>query len=352
MEDKISLCRPIFFERNRVFRVYRGGKLFHDFFGDEDRDGSYPEEWVASQVKALNRDQSDPTEGLSFVEGTKVSFAELLKEHKAEMLGDTPKFDILVKLLDSAIRLPIQVHPDKAFSREHLHSEYGKTEMWLILQTRPDACIYFGFKDKIDKETFDGLVERSRVDKDAMVPYLNRISVSPGDVYLIPAKTVHAIGAGCLILEVQEPTDFTIQPEYWCGDYEFYVYEMFLGLGKEIALDCFDYERFGQAVAASAKKLPRTTAEQDGYLAEQLIGREDTPCFRVNRHTLRGGRVRLDSAPSLYIVTEGSGKIVGKEYGRALQKGDYFFLPACAAGKFEVQTGANLQLIECRAPEK
>lgn len=349
-ENHSIYSRPIFFNRNRVFRVYRGGKLFHDFFGDPPEDGNYPEEWVASQVKALNREQASETEGLSFVEGTKIPFSQIILENKKEMLGDTPKFDILVKLLDSAIRLPIQAHPDKLFSRKFFHSEYGKTEMWLILQTRPNACIYFGFKDKIEKDTFSKLVEESYTNKDAMVPYLNRIDVRSGDVYLIPAKTVHAIGAGCLILEVQEPTDFTIQPEYWCDDYQLNEYEMYLGLGKNIALDCFDYDKFGTVIADAAKKQPRILSTKDGYLYEQLIGKEDTPCFSVFRHTLSNSETVLSSAPSLFIVTEGNATLCGKEYSRRLQKGDYFFLPSCADKNFAVKTTETICLVECKAP--
>ena len=351
MKDLCELCRrPVFFERNRVFRVYRGGKLFHDFFGDDAKDGNYPEEWVASQIRALNRVQAAPTEGLSFIEGTEITFSALLEKYKAELLGDTPKFDVLVKLLDSAIRLPIQAHPDKAYSKKYLHSEYGKTEMWLILQTRPDACIYFGFKDKINKDTFSRLVEKSKTDKDAMVPYLNRIEVSPGDVYLIPAKTVHAIGAGCLLLEVQEPTDFTIQPEYWCGDYELNEFEMYLGLKKDVALDCFDYDKFGPEVAFAAKKQPRTLAQREGYTAEQLIGAEDTLCFRVFRHSLHRSAVPLVSCPSLYIVTSGYGSLTGENYARDIRKGDYFFMPAAAKGHYSVHAPGELQLVECAAP--
>ena len=350
MTQQREICaKPVFFERNRVFRIYRGGKLFHDFFGDEDRDGDHPEEWVASQVKALNRDQSDPTEGLSFVEGTRITFRDLLRGNAEQLLGDTSAFDVLVKLLDSAIRLPVQVHPDRAFSEKYLHSEYGKTEMWLVLQTRPNACIYLGFREKTDRATFERLVDRGLTEKDAMVPYLNRIAVQAGDVYLIPARTVHAIGAGCLILEVQEPTDFTIQPEYWCGDYRTNEYEMYLGLGRERALECFDYDQYGETIVRKAKKEPRETLCTEDCRSEQLIGKEDTHCFRVDRHTI-GGSLSL-RAPSLYIVTDGKGALRGEEYAREIRKVDYFFVPACAAGKYSAVADGQLKLVECRAGE-
>ena len=208
----------IFFERNRVGRVYTGGKLFHEFFGDEPVDGYMPEEWIASNVKALNKDSDIPNEGLSKIKGSDKYFDEVLRENPIELLGSKGKLRILVKGLDSSIRLPAQAHPDKEFSRKHFNSEYGKTECWTILGTRPDAKIYFGFKEGVTKEIFEQAIEQSETDMDAMERLMLSLEPKIGDVYMVPARTVHAIGSGCLILEVQEPTDFTIQPERWCGE--------------------------------------------------------------------------------------------------------------------------------------
>ena len=105
--------RPVFFNRNRVYRVYLGGKLFHDFLGDPAEDGFYPEEWVASTVHAMNANPTGPLEGISIIEGTEIPFTQLLEEHRAECLGDRADLGVLVKYLDSAIRLPMQVHPTR-----------------------------------------------------------------------------------------------------------------------------------------------------------------------------------------------------------------------------------------------
>ena len=74
----------------------------------------------------------------------------------------------MVKYLDSAIRLPAQAHPDKDFSRAHFHSEYGKTESWIVLGTRENAKIFFGFKDGVDEKAFRLAIADSEFDKDAM----------------------------------------------------------------------------------------------------------------------------------------------------------------------------------------
>jgi mannose-6-phosphate isomerase class I len=125
-----------------LFRCF----LFANLFGDEPKDGYLPEEWIASAVKALNKGSTNPKEGLSKVKNSDLFFDELLEKNPDELLGKGNKFRILVKGLDSAIRLPAQAHPHKAFSRKHFAWHYGKTECWLILATRENAKLYFGFK--------------------------------------------------------------------------------------------------------------------------------------------------------------------------------------------------------------
>ncbi|MEM1484392.1 type I phosphomannose isomerase catalytic subunit [Oscillospiraceae bacterium PP1C4] len=346
-DEKTLACQPIFFERNRVMRVYDGGKLFADFFGDEPVDSKFPEEWVASTVKALNWDSSDPNEGLSVVRGTQITLKQLIEHYPAELLGEKTSFDLLVKLLDSAIRLPIQAHPDKAFSRQYFNSDYGKTEMWVLLATRENASIYFGFKNKITRSEFEQAIEASKSDKNAMTPLLNRIAVKPGDVFLIPAKAVHAIGYGCLILEVQEPTDFTIQPEHWCGNYALSDSEMYMGLPKEIAIDCFDFSICGDGCADFARKLPKVVVKNESLQKESLVSYEDTPCFAANRYQITYGSIVLQDAPAIYIVTEGNGCIEGKDYQHDIKKGDTFFMPHAARGNFSLTSQTGLQLVEC-----
>ncbi len=336
------IAEPLFFERNRVRRVYKGGMLFSGFFGDEAVDGFAPEEWIASSVKALNKDAIHEKEGVSKVKGSNVYFDELLEKYPLDMLGSAQKMRILVKILDSAVRLPAQAHPDKAFSRKHFHSEYGKTESWIVLDTRPNANIYFGFKDGIDCESFVEAIDASKTDKCAMEQLMEHLEPQVGDVFLVPAKTVHAIGAGCLILEVQEPTDFTIQPEYWCDEYALNEQEMYIGLTKEDAIGCFSFEK-----APDAKRIPEVVVNSHGVKLERLIQNTDTDCFIINRITLDNATYNLDIHDSygVYIVTNGCGKLVGDGYSKKLKKGDYFFMPACLMGKFSV-TGC-LELVEC-----
>ncbi len=333
--------KPIFFERNRVFRVYQGGKLFADFFGDTPEDGNFPEEWVASCVTALNKESAFEKEGVSKLLGSGLHFDELLAKYPKEMLGKAGSFGILVKLLDSAIRLPVQAHPDRAFSRKYFGSPFGKAESWIVLATREGAKIYYGFREGITKEKFLRAIDESRTNPSAMAQLLCEYPVVAGDVFFIPAKTVHAIGEGCLILEVQEPTDFTISPEHFCGDYALSEQEMFLGLHRDIAMDCFDF-----SVSPKPWKTPKTIMEQAGYRYEELIGMEDTPCFCVNKISLSKGSFTLFHAPAVYVVTGGSGSLIGKGYEKKLQKGSYFFLPYCVNQQFSLESN-HMEVAEC-----
>lgn len=343
--------QPLFFERNKVYRVYTGGKLLEQFLGGNGEDDNYPEEWIASTVHAASNVDAGPKDGLSIIENTEITLKELGEAYPYETFGPEGYLNVLVKYLDSSIRLPIQAHPDKEFSRKYFNSEYGKTEMWYILATRENANICFGFNDKMTKEQFAQLESRSRTEKNIMDDYLNRVNVEPGEVYLIPAKAVHAIGAGCLILEVQEPTDFTISPEFWCGEHMLSDAEMYLGLSKEDALDCFDYSIYGADCIKISKKNPVLIEETAELRIENLISKKDTPCFSVKRSYIKKKQI-LSEAPGIYVITKGEGVICGETYKRKITKGDYFFLPYDAKNKFTVAVESNseIEMITCIPP--
>lgn len=331
---------PIFFEKNRVFRVYKGGKLFADFFSDDSTDGNYPEEWVVSSVHALNDGSTDEYEGISKIADADIYLSDALKNYKKEMLGESDDIGVLTKILDSAIRLPVQAHPDKPFSKKYFNSCYGKEESWVILATRPGGKVFYGFKDGVTIEQFEKAIEESETSKTVMEDLLESFEVKPGDVIYIPAKMVHAIGAGCLLLEVQEPSDFTVQPERWCGDYKLSDHEMYLGLDKKVALECFDVEK-----KFPAPLTPAVISDNNGVKYESLIDERMTKTFNVRRITLNAGTFELNGAVKIYVVTDGKGTITGDDYNKELNKGDYFFIPDAAKNKFKLS--GDMTVIEC-----
>lgn len=343
-----QLSQPIFFKQNRVYRVYKGGQGIAKFCGmAPEEDGFFPEEWIASSVKAINPRYFGERDGVAVVEGTDLFFDDALRDYP-ELLVGARRYDCLVKYLDSAIRLPMQVHPTRAFAKEHFGSPYGKTEAWLVLATRPGAKIFFGFNRPITKEELSRLEERSETERDIMSTILAGVDAKVGDVYIINAGLIHAIGAGCTILEVQEPTDFTIQPERWCGDYHISENEEYIGLDKSTALDCFDYSLVGEKALAGARLTPRVVQEGGGVKVECLIGYDDTPCFAENRITVeQGAAYHMSFGPAVWIVLEGEGYLEGTDYKHKVRKGDYFYLPYVAQNKFAVGTDTRIVLAEC-----
>ena len=331
---------PIFFEKNRVYRVYTGGKLFADFFSDDSVESNYPEEWVVSAVHALNEGSTDIHEGISKIKGEELYLDEALAKYKKEILGDREGIEILTKILNSSIRLPVQAHPDRPFSKKYFDSKYGKEESWIILGTEPGAKIFYGFKDGVTMEQFEKAIDESDNSTTVMEDLLVGYDVKPGDVVYIPAKMVHAIGAGCLLLEVQEPTDFTIQPERWCGEHRLSDNEMYLGLTKEQALECFDIDK-----KFPVPLEPVTLFESDSISYKSFIDDRWTQTFTVRQIKLSGGRFLLDKGCVIYVVIDGEGKITGDGYEKEIRKGDYFLVPEIIKDKFTL-TG-NMTVAEC-----
>ena len=291
--DDCRFARPLFFLRDRVWRVYTGGAGFGAFLGDGSADGHTPEEWIASAVRTLDPAGRGEREGVSRLADGGEYFDDLSRDHRQALLGGRRELGVLVKLLDSAVRLPVQAHPDRAFSS------------WLVLATRPGARIYLGFKSPTTKAQLADAARRSETDENAMVSLLNEIPVQPGDVFFIPAGMIHAIGAGCLMLEAQEPTDFTVQPERRCADYTLSDREMYLGLDADTALDVFDFSVHGEAAVARARRTPQVIGRSGGCLRESLISYADTPCFAIERVTLTACAHTLRSAPAVCVVTDG-----------------------------------------------
>lgn len=337
--------KPIFFKPNRVYRNYVGGAGLLKLTGQGDGDNNFPEEWIASKVKAINPVYFGERDGVSVTEDGEVYLDDLLVAEKDKMLGGR-KYDCLVKYLDSAIRLPVQVHPTKEFSAKNFGSPYGKTEAWLVLATRDEnARLYFGFKNRISLDTLKEYADRSLDERDILTELITPVKVNVGDVYLINAGLIHAIGAGCTILEVQEPTDFTIQIENWCGESRVTEQEKYLGLPRDVAMSVFDVNKFGEKAVKECKMTPETLFCDDGVLIESLIGYVDTPCFAEKRYTLSGGKAVMSYAPCVWTIVDGQGVVEGDGYSRAVKKGDYFFLPFAAEGKFVIK--GNLTAIEC-----
>ena len=240
------------FTANRVWRTYQGGKLLDTIEKKSNpEDSSFPEDWIGSTVEARNVGREHISEGLAMVpteDGQPVAFRDLLKQNqgyflgqegdKARTLDDIP----LVKYLDSATRLHFQAHPTREFAQQRLGLPRGKTEAYVILETREEVSepyIYAGFQRPPSREQLKEWIETQ--DISSIEACFDRIAVKPGDVFLIPGGRPHALGEGILMLEIMEPSDLAVRFEFERCGYVIPEQARFMNQGIETALDVFDF---------------------------------------------------------------------------------------------------------------
>lgn len=133
------------------------------------------------------------------------TLAEVLQLHP-EYLGrkvENGKLPILVKFIDAKKDLSVQVHPDDKYARKYEHQD-GKTEMWYVIDADDSACLIYGFRHKVTEAILRNAVKTGTLDK-----YLQKVPVHKGDVFYVPAGTIHGIGAGILVAEIQESSNVT-----------------------------------------------------------------------------------------------------------------------------------------------
>lgn len=279
---------------NRVYRSYLGGSRIDEFLtGTPGQDGSYPEDWLASTVEAFNPGHEVAGEGLGrTVDG------KLIRDLMPEGMP------ILVKLLDAAQRLVIQVHPTRAFARERFHSPVGKTESWYILKASPEACVYIGFRPEITRQAWEACFETQDIPR--MLGFLHRFPVQSGDCIFVPGGVPHAIGGGCLVIETQEPSDLMVIPEkitptgLVLADSKLHG-----GLGFEGMMDCFTYE--GLTEEQARRRFFAAPRKLDDCCSLLLSG-EDNGLFSVLRLSVQGDYERVFSQSSgIAVVLSGSG---------------------------------------------
>ncbi|MDX6485004.1 MAG: mannose-6-phosphate isomerase [Gaiellaceae bacterium] len=302
--SQLARVRP-----TRVYRFYRGGALIQRLRGLPERDDDQPEDWVGSVVAADNPGRDEPEAGLTRLEDGRL-LREAIEQDRAHW--GTP--DLLVKLLDPVERLPVHAHPDREFARANLGSEYGKTEAWVVIATREaEAEVWLGLKESTDHKRYREWIEEQATDD--LLDSLHRLAVRTGDVVFVPAGVPHAIGPGVLMVELQEPTDFSIICE-WKG-FPIQPADAHLGLGWDRAIEALHLDAF-----------------------EPKLGLPDAarPFFHVDDRAEPAGQF------GVLLVLEGEGEIDGER----VRAGDAFVLPAGAA-PFSVR--GDLRVLRCLGPQ-
>jgi mannose-6-phosphate isomerase len=295
---------PIVLPANTPRSFYRDAGRIAAFRGTDtgDADGYRPEDWVASTTARFRAAPAGLTvlpEGRLLADAITADPVGWLGADHVARYGADPA--ILVKLLDAGERLPLHVHPDGRFAASHLASPYGKAEAWVIVDAVPDAVVHLGFSRDVTRAELADWVDRQATAE--MLAQTNRVPVRRGDAIFCPPGLPHAIGAGILLVEVQEPTDLSVLLE-WTG------YDIdgasvgHLGLGFDTALECVDR---GAWSGARLRDLSAASG-RSGLLppaAERFFTAERMPPGAV-----------LDPAFSVVVVTAGEGHLSTGRNGR------------------------------------
>ena len=303
-------------------RFYRGGARIRDFRGSGAAGDRVPEDWVASTTPLFGEQRL----GLTVIGDEPLR--DLISTDAAGWLGadHVARFGtstaLLVKLLDAGERLPVHLHPDREFALEHLDSPFGKTEAWIALEP---VTAKVGFRVSPSVSEVSRWVTEQ--DVDAMLGAMTDVHVPAGASIVVPAGVPHAIGEGAFVVELQEPTDFSVLMEW--RDFEIDgIVAGHLGLGFDTALAALDRSAWTPERVATLVTTGDTLAPAaDGY-------------FRAER--LRGGAT-LDPGFSVLIVVSGEGMLGDV----TVVAGETWVVPY-SAGALEL-TG-TLELIRCRPP--
>lgn len=333
MTDRERLA-PLCLAPNYPAQAYAGGGLVAQFRGVEPDPSPRPEDWVASTTTRWN----SGGEGLSRL-GNGQLLRDLIEESPERYLGPRhvarygPDPGLLVKLLDAAERLVVHCHPDREFAARHLGCVHGKTEAWLILEAREGAEVHLGFRRPIESGTLEGWVANQEVG--SILGALHHVQARPGAAILVPAGVPHAIDGGILLIELQEPTDFSVTIEQ--GGFA----EGDLGLGMEVALGCVDRSRW---TVGRLAELFGPGLSRDGAVLPDAAA----PFFRAER-VVGGSGGRIARGYAVAVVIGGSGHLTGDFPGGCipLSRGATVLLPY-EVGSVGVDGG--LEVVVCRPP--
>ena len=275
-----------------------GGQRLRDEFGVESESDIIAEAWIL----ACHPD------GQSFVENGK-TLAEYIEEKGQGILGTNCQrfnhFPILIKLIDAKNNLSIQVHPSDDYALKN-EGQYGKTEVWYVMRADEGSFLYYGFNREVSKEEF-----ARRIKDNTLLEVLNAVPVKKGDTFIIEPGTLHAIGKGILLAEVQQNSNVT---------YRIYDYGRIGKDGKPREL------HIEKALDVTERRVPNPPAAYPHIAANEY--------FTVDKISLDGkflnraeGVVSEESFLSVLIL-EGTGVITSSGKIMPVKKGDSLFLTA------------------------
>lgn len=311
-------------------RFYAGGEQIARFRGAATAVPHTPEDWVASTTTLFG----DGEKGLTRVDDGLLRDA--VKNDPVGWLGatHTERFGsdtrLLVKLLDAGQRLPVHAHPDDAFALRHLGHAHGKSEAWYILEP---GVVHLGLQRDVDAAEIRAIVDDQRVEE--LHALLHTRKVNAGDTVFVPAGMLHAIGAGVLLVEVQQPEDLSILLE-WRGFDIDGTAAGHLGLGFDVALGAVDLHR-------TAPEAVDALISTDHTRVSALVETADA-FFRIERLSAPAA---VAPGFAVLVMLDGSGQLRGAHGVLPLERGATVVLPHAAG---ELTLDGDAAAVVCRPP--
>lgn len=282
-----------------------GGTKLRDIYNKDCDYDAVAESWELSAHPAgQSTVASGKHQGMKFGD----YLAAIGKEALGWKCSPLQNFPLLIKFIDAKENLSVQVHPDDDYALEN-ENEYGKNEMWYVIDSEPDAGLYVGFNQEVSREEVE-----QRILDNTILDILNYYPTKPGDVFFIPAGTVHAIGAGNLICEIQQSSNCT---------YRLYDYNRKdkFGNRRELhlqkALDVMNYNKYEPKPSQIGVHTSKTVLSRCKYFEVTVyeVGDEE--------------KIMLDDDRFYSVVCiKGIGKLQIGSGGMPIQAGESFFIPA------------------------
>ncbi len=318
-----DLLYPLRFEPIYQSRLW-GGRRFADLLTAPLPDGPIGEAWLLS-------DRDDQQSRVADGPLAGQTLAHLLKQWPVQMLGSLAgrfrRFPLLLKFLDARDTLSVQVHPTDRQAADLDLADSGKTEAWVVLEADADSRIYAGLKVGTSVDDL-----RTALSGTSVVDHLASFAPHAGDGVLLPAGTVHALGGGLVVFEVQQNSDLTFRLYDWDR------VDNDTGLPRALQVDrglaCTDF--------AAGPVLPTQQTSNELFRCEQ---------FAMRR--LRGDdRIRVGAAdtPRVLVCIAGAGDLNHDDASFAMNTGDVMLLPA-VVGECEFQPSPSATLLEVSLPE-
>ncbi|MEL6812803.1 MAG: type I phosphomannose isomerase catalytic subunit [Bacteroidota bacterium] len=313
---KTSNLYPLKFEPQLKEKVWGGTQLSEQF--EKKAEGKIGESWEISGVQdSVSLVSNGVLAGKSLTELIHRFGSDLLGKDVARQFGN--EFPLLFKFIDAKEDLSVQLHPDDTVAGER-HNSFGKTEMWYVLHAEENARLILGFNQEMDKETYVNYLSKGKITQ-----ILNEVHVSRGDAFFIAPGTVHAIGAGVMLAEIQQTSDITYRIYDW--DRPGMDGKM-RELHTDLALDVIDFSRTDSQLKFTQKEDEETLICESPYFVTQFL--------KLSRDMKRDVS-RIDSF-LVYMCVDGEAQLNDV----LLKNGETILIPACTE-RVDIHTqGATL----------